>query len=80
MRKLSELATKAVVRSIVGWVRKRISADYGRGAMISIGSVAGEVDLAQEPLLMVLQFANHGDVGMFETAKYALAKQMLLEK
>ena len=59
MRKLAQRAGKTVVAGVVGWVGERVATDDGSGAVGSIGRVVDKVDLAQELLLMMFEFAHH---------------------
>lgn len=59
VRKVTQLAGQAVVRAVVVWVGERITADNFCAAVAGVRRVVGEVDFAQELLLVVLELADH---------------------
>ena len=59
VREMAQLASQAVVRAVVVGVGERIAADNFCAAVAGIRRVVGEVDFAQELLLVVLELANH---------------------
>lgn len=60
VRKMTQLAGQAVVRAVVVRVGERVTADNFCAAVAGVRRVVGEVDFAQELLLVVLKLANHG--------------------
>lgn len=56
---LAKGSADAVVFLVVGWVLDGVAAEDGRVAVVVVAGVGGEVDLAKELLLMVLEFADH---------------------
>lgn len=59
VREMAQLAGQTVVRAVVVGVGERIAANNFCAAVVGIGRVAGEVDFAQELLLVVLELADH---------------------
>ena len=59
VREMAQLAGQTVVRAVVVGVGERVAADNFCAAMAGIRRVVGEVDFAQELLLVVLELANH---------------------
>ena len=59
VRKMAQLTGQAVVRGVVVGVGKRVAADDFCAAVLVVGRVIGEVDLAQELLLVVLELSDH---------------------
>jgi hypothetical protein len=60
VREMAQLAGQTVVRAVVVGVGERIAADDFCTAVAGIRRVVGEVDFAQELLLVVLELADHG--------------------
>lgn len=59
VREMAQLAGQTVVRAVVVGVGERIAANNFCAAVIGIRWVAGEVDFAQELLLVMLELADH---------------------
>lgn len=59
MCELAEGTADAVVFLVVGGVLDGVAAEDGRVAVVVVAGVGGEVDLAEELLLVVLEFADH---------------------
>lgn len=59
MCELPEGTTDAVVFLVVGGVLDGVAAEDGRVAVVVVAGVGGEVDFAEELLLVVLEFADH---------------------
>lgn len=59
VREMAQLAGQTVVRAVVVGVGERIAADNFCAAVARIRRIAGEVDFAQELLLVVLELADH---------------------
>jgi hypothetical protein len=59
VREMAQLAGQTVVRAVVVGVGERVAADNFCAAVAGIRWVVGEVDLAQELLLVVLELADH---------------------
>lgn len=59
MRELAKGAADAVVFLVVGGVLDGIAAEDGGVAVVIVRGVGGKVDLAEELLLVVLEFADH---------------------
>jgi len=60
VRELAEGAAEPVVGGVVGRVLDGVAPDYGGVAVGVVGGVGGEVDFAEEALLVVFEFADHG--------------------
>jgi len=59
VREMAQLAGQTVVRAVVVGVGERVAADNFCAAVAGIRRVVGEVDFAQELLLVVLELADH---------------------
>jgi len=59
VRKMAQLAGQTVVRAVVVGVGERIAANNFCAAVAGVGRVVGEVDFAQELLLVMLELADH---------------------
>jgi len=59
VRELPEGTAEPVVGGVVGGVLDGVATDYGRVAVGVVGGVGGEVDFAEETLLVVFEFADH---------------------
>ena len=59
VREMAQLAGQTIVRAVVVGVGERIAADNFCAAVARIRRIAGEVDFAQELLLVVLELADH---------------------
>lgn len=59
VREMAQLAGQTVVRAVVVGVGERVAADDFCAAVAGIRRVVGEVDFAQELLLVVLELADH---------------------
>lgn len=59
VREMPQLAGQTVVRAVVVGVGERVAADNFCAAVAGIRRVVGEVDFAQELLLVVLELADH---------------------
>jgi len=61
VRELAEGAAEPVVGGVVGGVLDGVATDYGGVAVGVVGGVGCEVDFAEEALLVVFEFADHGE-------------------
>lgn len=59
MCELAQGTADAVVFLVVGGVLDGVAAEDGRVAVVVVAGVGGEVDLSEELLLVVLEFADH---------------------
>jgi hypothetical protein len=59
VRKMAQLAGQTVVRAVVVGVGERIATNNFCAAVAGVGRVVGEVDFAQELLLVMLELADH---------------------
>lgn len=59
VREMSQGAGETIVGGVVGGVGHGVAPDDGGGAVGGIGGVVDEVDLSQQALLVVLEFAHH---------------------
>jgi hypothetical protein len=60
VREVAQLAGQTVVRAVVVGVGERVATDNLCAAVAGVRGIVGEVDFAQELLLVVLELADHG--------------------